>query len=136
MELFKLLNIMFEKPLEYSKVTVGEKRRHFFMITRRLAINFPLQAQVLQRIKINEVAVVDFWQKFLRKQYNKTPYWMYTKGIKKAKEKKEKVTNIKESSIKDFSTCMGYDIKTVKEALEFFPDEMKRELHEFEKMIL
>jgi broad specificity polyphosphatase/5'/3'-nucleotidase SurE len=106
------------------------------MITRRLAINFPLQAQVLQRIKINEVAVVDFWQKFLRKQYNKTPYWMYTKGIKKAKEKKEKVTNIKESSIKDFSTCMGYDIKTVKEALEFFPDEMKRELHEFEKMIL
>ena len=60
------------------------------MINRRMSIQFPLQAQALQQVKIDEVAVIDFWQSYLRKQYSKTPFWMFTKGIKKSKEKNTK----------------------------------------------
>lgn len=135
MELFELTKIMFEDPVAYSKVTPGEKKKHFFMINRRMSIQFPLQAQVLQHIKINDVAVVDFWQNYLRKQYTKTPVWMYTKGVKKTQEEREKKISLKEDSIKQFAIKYGYDLKSIKEALNFFPEEMKKEIQSFEKSI-
>ena len=133
MELFELTKIMFEDPQSYKNVTPGEKRKHFFMINRRMSIQFPLQAQVLQHQKINEVGVIDFWQHFLRKQFTKTPYWMFTKGVKKAKETKEKKTNIKESVLNSYASKMGFDHKSVIEAAEVFPTELKKELQRFEK---
>jgi len=135
MELFELTKIMFEDPQSYSKIPPGEKRKHFFMINRRMSIQFPLQSQSLQRLKIDEVSVIDFWQRFLRQQYTKTPFWMYTKGSKKITEEKEKTSTFKETTLKSFSLMYGYDIKMIKEALEFFPNEMKKELNEHEKMI-
>ncbi len=134
MELFELTKIMFECPTEYEKVTLGVKRKHFFMVNRRLAIQFPLQAQLLQHVRIDEASVINFWQSFLRKQYVKTPYWMFIKGVKKTKETKEKKANVKESLIKEFATKHGYDIKIIREALEFFPEQMKKEILKFEKI--
>lgn len=134
-DLFELIKIMFEDSKSYNKINPGEKKKHFFMINRRMSVKFPLQAQVLQHLKIDEVSVVDFWQYFLRKQYNKTPYWMYTKGIKKSKELKEKKTNIKETLIKEYAIKHNLDIRSVKDALEFFPKEMKKEIQTFEKII-
>lgn len=136
MELFELTKIMFEDPKAYQEVTPGEKRKHFFMINRRMAIQFPLQANELQHVKIDEVGVIDFWQDFLRKQYNKTPFWMYTKGVKKAKEKKEKKLQIKESTIIQFASINNFDLKSVKDAIFFFPTEMKKEINKFEKIVL
>jgi len=135
MELFELIKIMFEDPEAYSKVTPGEKKKHFFMINRRMSIKFPAQAQVLQHIRIDEVSVVDSWQQFLRKQYNKTPYWMFTKGVKKTQEKKEQKIDVKESTIKLFASKHDMDLKSVREAIEVFSDEMKKELKTFEKFI-
>jgi len=131
MELFELTKIMFESPQEYYKVTPGEKKKHFFMINRRMSIQFPLQAQVLQHIRINDVAVIDFWQNHLRKHYNKTPGWMYTKGVKKSQEEKEHKISIKDETVKDFAMKFGYDLKSVREAIKFFPEEMKKELKRF-----
>jgi hypothetical protein len=133
MELFDLTKVMFEDPKAYSQVTPGEKKKHFFMINRRMAIQYPLQAHVLQHIKIDDVSVVDFWQNFLRKQYNKTPFWMFTKGVKKIQEEKEKKVNVKEDTIKEYAMRNRYDLKSVREALHFFPEEMKKELQNFEK---
>ena len=48
MELFELTKAMFESPAKYSEATKGDKRKNFFMIQRRMAINFPIQAQLLQ----------------------------------------------------------------------------------------
>ena len=59
---------------------------------------------------------------------------MYTKGSKKQKEAKEKKVNIKTSQLKDFASFYGYDINSVREALEFYPKELKKEIKEFEKI--
>jgi len=136
MEVFELTKIMFENPNDYINVSSGDKRKHFFIISRRMAIKYPLQANVLQHIRINDIAVIDFWQSFLRKQYNKTPYWMFTKGVKKSNEEKEKLVSIKDNTIKEFANYYGYDLKSVKESINVFPDEMKKELTKFEKTIL
>jgi len=133
MEVFELTKIMFERPSEYMNVSAGIKRKHYFIIQRRMAINFPEQAQLLQHLKIDEVGVIDFWQDFLRRQYTKTPYWMYTKGLKKTKELKEKKLSIKESEIKEYAIQYSYDLKSVREAIIFFPDEMKKEFKKFKE---
>lgn len=136
MELFELTKIMFEKPEEYDSVTPGDKRKHFFMINRRMAIQYPEHAQALQRTKIDEVSVIDFWQRYLLKQHKgRTPGWMFVTGVKKNQEQKEKKLNVKDSLIKEFAIKFGYDLKSVREAIETFPEEMKKELQNFQKII-
>ena len=48
---------------------------------------------------------------------------------------KEKKSIIKESSIKDFASYYSYDIKSVREAIKYFPEEMKKEITNFEKIM-
>jgi len=132
---FELTKIMFEKPEEYEKVSLGDKKKNFFIVQRRMAIKYPMQAHLLQHLKINEAGVIDFWQSFLRKIYNKTPFWMFTKGIKKTQKEKEKKLNIKEDLIVLYSMKNGYDLKSVREAINMYPQKMKKELSNFEKSI-
>jgi len=137
MQLFEFTKILFGNPSEYAKIPPGEKRKQFFMVNRRFAIQFPMQANALQHLKINQVGVVDFWQKFMQQQYKgRIPGWMYTKGIKKAKEVKEKKNyGISEELISIYSGKMKIDRKSILDALEFYPDKMSTELKKFEKII-
>jgi len=135
MELFEFTKIIFEKPGEYQNITPGEKRKWFFLLQRRFAIQFPMQANALQHIKINQAGVVDFWQNFMQKRYNRTPGWMYTKGIKKAKLDKEKKINVSGTLINEYAKRMKIDRNSVHDALEFYPNLMVFELKQFEKVI-
>ena len=137
MELFEFTKILFENPGEWNSITPGEKRKHYFMVQRRFAIQFPMQANALQHLKINQAGVMDFWQKFMRKTYNsRTPGWMYTKGIKKAKEVKEKKnSNISSALISQYAAKMELDKKSIYDALEFYPDLMIAEIKQYEKVI-
>ena len=125
---------MFEDPIAYEEVGRGEKRKNFFMINRRFAIQHPMQAQALNTLRINQEGAVDIWQRFLRKQYKKTPFWMFTKGVKKAKEVKEKKINIPTEVIEEYAKRHRLDLQSVWDALEFFPKEMSKELKDFEKL--
>jgi len=133
MELFDFIRVIFTDPEEYLKITAGEKRKYFFLCQRRFSINFPMQANVLQYLKINQEAVMDFWQVFLRKQYKFVPSWMYTKGVKKTQEVKEKKTSVSNDLIKEYCKWNKVDKKMVNDALEFYPDMMISELKQFEK---
>jgi hypothetical protein len=135
MELFEFINVIFTNPSQYSSITPGEKRKHYFMCQRRFAIQFPMQANALQHLKINQSAVIDFWQTFLRRQYNYLPKWNYVKGAKKAKEVKEKKLTVSNDLIKEYCRTYKVDSKTIRDALEFYPEQMIKELHEFEKII-
>lgn len=135
MELFDFIKVVFTDTKEYSTVTPGEKRKHYFMCQRRYSIMYPMQANVLQHIKINQSAVIDFWQDFLRKRYSYVPGWMYTKGVKKAKEIKEKKINVSSETIREYCKYFNLDSKIVKDALEFFPDEMVKDLQDFSRYI-
>jgi hypothetical protein len=134
-ELFDFIKIIFTNPGDYSSITSGEKRKYYFILNRRFAINFPMQANALQHLKINQSAVIDFWQRFLRKQYTYIPGWMYTKGVKKAQEVKEKKLNVSNELIKEYCKFMKIDPKAVKDALQFYEKDMVTELQQFEKIL-
>ncbi|MEG1142237.1 MAG: hypothetical protein RSE41_07320, partial [Clostridia bacterium] len=131
----KFIKIMFEKPSEWKDVSIMDKRRYFFMINRYMSINYPLQASVLQTRKINGEQVVDFWQTFISKQYKRTPSWIYTKGTKKNKEKKDKAQIIPDKLIKEYAFDIQVDVKSVYDAMLFFPNEMAAELKKYEKSL-
>ena len=135
MQLFDLINALFAGPKKWSHVERGDKKKNHFMVNRMISIQYPLQAQALNHIKIDPVSTVDFWHFFLSKIYSKVPFWVYTKGSKKVKEEKEKKTDLKDSSIKDYARVNSLDLKLVREALKFYPDQMVKEIKEFEKMI-
>jgi len=132
MELFPFIKILFTDAGEYSKILPGEKRKHYFMLQRRLSINYPLQTNVLQHLKINQSAVVDFWQRFLTTKHRFVPGWMYTKGVKKSQEVKEKKLTISNDIIREYCNYFQIDKKTVMDALEFYHEDMIKELKEFE----
>jgi hypothetical protein len=134
MELFDLIKRIFEDPEGYKEASKLDKRKNFFMINRRFSINHPMQANALNGLRINQEEAIDVWQKFMRKLYNKTPYWMYTKGVKKANEEKEKKINISSAVVQDYAKRNMYDQKSVWDALNLFPEKMVKELQEFEKM--
>jgi len=133
-ELFDLTKIIFEKPGEWSDVTNGEKKKNCFMLAKRFSIKFPLQANMLQKNGINPIAVADFWQRFLSKQYKKTPGWMFLTGSKKVAAQKEAKTTISKDLIRDYSKAYNLDVKSINDALAFYNEDMVKELKAFEKM--
>lgn len=89
MQLFDLVRVMFTDPKKYREVKNSDKAKNQFMINRFMAINFPEQAQLLNRNGINGIGVIDTWQ-FVTSRFKKVPGWIYTKTKKtKAQEQKE-----------------------------------------------
>jgi hypothetical protein len=132
--LFDLTKKIFEDPVGYKEISKGDKRKNFFMVNRRFAIGHPIQAGLLNHIRVNQSAVIDVWQGFMRKTYNKTPFWMFIKGIKKTKEQKESKRNISSESIREYARINRMDLKSINDALEMFPDKMTKEIKDFEKI--
>jgi hypothetical protein len=59
------------------------------MINRIMSINFPVQANQFNHLKINPSSSVDWWHGTLINLYTKPPYWIYTKTKKKESQKTE-----------------------------------------------
>jgi len=133
LEPFEISKIIFENPNNWLSVNNIDKRKNFFILNERFAINFPLQSHLLQFITVNIIDVLDFWKDFLTKKYNKTPFWMYIKGVKKTNIEKEKKINISNNAIIQFCNMNNLDKKSVFDAFKFFPDKIMQEIKEFEK---
>ena len=58
MQLFDLVRVMFSDPKKYNEVKNNDKAKNHFMIQRFMAINWPTQAQQMNRNGINGVGVI------------------------------------------------------------------------------
>jgi hypothetical protein len=136
-ELFDLTKTLFENPQAWEEISKADKRKHSFIVNRMFSIGHPLQAQLLQHIKISPSVMIDIWQRLMTIKfgYNKTPGWMFTKGTVKNKLEKEVKTNLSEEIIKEYCKKFRVDYKSVKDALKFFPTKMTTEIKEYEKTI-
>lgn len=131
-KLFDFISIMFDHK-EYDKLSPYTRGKHFFMINRFCAINFPVQANMLQGLRVNPTEVVDYWQRSLTKQYRSTPKWMYTKTAAAKKKAKEKY--VEEETIKQYCSRFGLSQRQVNDAIELIGEKMIKELQDFEKML-
>ena len=101
------------------------------MINRRIAIKFPLQAQVFNNSKTNAVDVLKFWSDFLYTG-QRPPGWIYTAGAVKSQSKKDAKKEISNSLIKQYCNYYHCSVKDVESALKFYPEEMIAEIKDFE----
>jgi hypothetical protein len=93
MQLFDIIkNIFSTNNKTWNQVGRIDKSRNFFMINRIMAIQFPVQANQFNRMRIIPGPVVDWWRNTLSGRYSKPPNWIYTKTKKTSTEDKIKET--------------------------------------------
>ena len=138
MELFPFIDSLFDKKV-YATVPDSVKRKHFFMAQRFISIKFPEQVDFYNHVNINQVAVMDFWHRWLNIKYKSKPKWMYTKSVKKKSKVTDKVAEklakIKITTVKyymKFHECSQDDFDF---RAEIFPDGLLDELKKIEKFM-
>lgn len=124
MELFDIIKTIFKNDYEWDKVTNSDKSRNYFMINRIMAIQFPIQADQFNRLRVIPYPVVDWWHRTLSKNYTRTPTWIFTKTNKSKASKKnvnktfDELPEV-ESFIRDKFSVSKRELRELK---EFFPD--------------
>ena len=132
MELFELVKVMFTDSKKYSTLRNVDKAKNFFMIQRFMAIKHPTTAQSLNRININPWAVVDLWQ-IVASRFQRVPGWIYTKTKKPASIDKTWKPNSDVAAI--WMQKNGVGERELKDAIRFYPEEMKKHFTAIEKQI-
>lgn len=131
-KLFDFITLMFNRE-EYEKIPRYTRGKHYFMITRFCSINFPVQANMIQKLNIDPVTVVDFWQNLLTKLYIRTPKWMYTKTAAKKKQNKNKY--VESETIDSYTKKFGYSKRQIQDAIDILGEDMINELKSYEKLL-
>ena len=122
MQLFDIIKLIFNnKQKEWKSVGKIDKSRNFFMINRIMSIQFPVQANQFNKLKVVPAPVVDWWHDTLSVRFSKPPIWLYTKTKKSDTTKTEeaKTSELTESFIRDKYMISKRDIETIK---KFYPD--------------
>lgn len=130
--LFDILNAIFTDKNFVESQTNETLRQNSFMINRRMAIQYPLQAQIFNNTKVNAVDVVKFWSTYL---YNGKfpPRWIYTAGATKSQEKKELAkTDVPLATRRAYCNRYAISMKELDTAMKFFPEEFMQDMKDFE----
>lgn len=131
--LFEILNALFTDKAYINNLTDQTMKQHCFMINRRIAIQYPLQAQVFNNNKIYSPDVVKFWSDFLYTG-KRPPGWIYTAGAAKSQAKKNEKSKVTSTMVKEYSLKHNISQKEVNSALKFFPEEIISEMLEYEEI--
>jgi hypothetical protein len=92
------------------------------MINRIMSIQFPVQANQFNKMRVTPHFVVDWWRNTLSNRFSKPPSWIYTKTIKK--ESVGKKTKTSDYSEVEIFICDRYRIsrRDLSQLKEFYPD--------------
>ena len=131
--LFDTLNALFTNKEYIVNLTNESIKQNIFMINRRIAIQYPLQAQVFNNNKVNPIDVLKFWSDFLYTG-RRPPGWIYTAGAAKSQAKKAAKAKVSPSMIKEYSLKYNISQKDVLACLRFFPEELLQEITEYEEL--
>jgi len=129
--LFETLNALFSNKEYINNLTKESIKQNIFMINRRIAIKYPLQAQVFNNNKINSYDVLKFWSDFLYTG-QRPPGWIYTAGAVKSQAKKDSKKEISASLIKQYCNYYNYSLKDIEACMKFYPEETIKEIKDFE----
>jgi len=133
MELFEFVKILFEKPEEYKKLKQHEKAKFFFMVSRFCSINFPIQANMFNHIKISQAETLDYWHDNLTRLFKKVPHWIYVKT--KGNSKKEKISWPSEEATKIYLERTGKSRRDLQDAVKMFGAEAFEPIKRLEKLM-
>ena len=122
MQLFDIVkNIFSTNDKNWKSVGRIDKSRNFFMVNRIMSIQFPIQANQFNKLKVTPPPVVDWWRDNLSHRFSKPPVWIYTKTkkVEKQEEAQIKESPEVEAFIRDKYKVTRRDLLQIK---EFYPD--------------
>lgn len=146
LNLFNFIDILFTDPNSLEKPEIKSQFTDSFMLTRRLAIRYPQQANFIQSLSISDPKqVLELWKAFVISEMNRgsinrsrKPYWLYTKGPKNIS--KSKTSDYSDSDLNELCDFYKYSIREVKECTKFeatriLLDEKLKEIKSLKKLI-
>jgi hypothetical protein len=126
MQLFDIVkNIFSTNDKSWNQVGRIDKSRNFFMVNRIMSIQFPVQANQFNKMRIIPGPVVDWWRNTLSSRYAKPPVWIYTKT--KKTESEEKVKENKSFDEVELFIRNKYSVskRELEDIKRFYPDRYK-----------
>ena len=135
MELFTLVKHIFSnKPDDWDKISRNDKAKNFFMVNRFMAIQFPVQAQYVNRNGIDGASIVDMW-KIVGSKFTKVPGWIFTKTKNSASNKKAESTKEYPKHLVDLYLSVNkIGMDDYKLLLKNHPNEMENHFERLEKI--
>lgn len=91
-----------------------------------MGINFPVQANQFNKLKVTPAPVVDWWRDTLSPRFTRTPQWIFTKTKKNGKSEKsdeKKNFEVIEDFIRTKYSVSCRDLETLK---KFYPDRYQK----------
>lgn len=138
---FDVIDAFFSEKA-WKEVTSLDKSKYYFIINRVMTKENPVWASYFNHVRINPVAVVDFWKWFLSARYSRKPNWIYVSGSKKKKEEKAKAAkkskNVyipKDDVIEKYISVKSVSRKEFDAAMTAFPESTLQDLQELENMM-
>lgn len=91
---FDFINLLFRDPSALDRPEIRSQFNDSYMLTRRMAIMYPAQANLIQNLSITDPqTVLEMWKDFIASEVARghirsgyIPQWVYKKGTTKAKE--------------------------------------------------
>jgi len=123
MQLFDIVKLLFSSnKKDWDSIGKNDKTRNFFMINRIMSIQFPVQSNQFNKLKVTPGPVVNWWHDTLSHRFKKPPSeWIYAKTKKKESEKSEAFKDLNE--IEDFiRNKYNVSKKDLADLKIFYPD--------------
>lgn len=120
---------------QFAKLSDKDKQRNFFVVNRRLAIKYPLQAFKLSQNGVNPIYAIDSWYMItlpIARKVKRIPKWIY---LKLEKGKAQKKLSIKEEAKDYYIKLNQISEKDFEMALKFKPTEVRDYLKLIEKQL-
>jgi hypothetical protein len=131
MDLFDYIKCLFSQSKDFENLPDYVKKKHAFMTNRFLSINFPIQAEMFNKMNINPVGVADSWRK-VGIRHKRTPGWIFTKTKKKAKES---TYSPSDETLSLYLKMNEIGMREYKDAMKYDPEKVTADLKTIQKQI-
>lgn len=126
----EIVDAIFRDKSYIESMTEQQASQNLFMVLRRIAIKYPIRANLLNKSKVNAKDVIKFLSQWLYEPSGVKPSWVYTSGAKKEQEKKDATSSISKADIKDYIDYNGINRKDFESAMKLFPEELIEDVKE------
>ena len=133
-ELFGIIDALFIDKKKILDLSDEACRQYLFMVLRRLAIKYPLQANHFNDGKSNAKDVLRFWSDYLYTG-SSVPRWTKTSGSKKESKNKANKADFTKDDIKAYKQHYDLTDNQFDDMMRFYPDNTAKEINEFKRYL-
>ena len=133
-ELFGIIDALFVDKEKIYSLSDETCKQYLFMVLRRLAIKYPLQANHFNDGKSNPKDVIRFWADYLYTG-SYVPKWTKTSGTTKSSKNKANKEDFTKDEIKLYRKHYDITEKEYDDMMRFFTEDTIEEIKAFKKYL-